>query len=196
MRYIDKKIYWKIYHTVADVPKFYYGLIKIHKAGYPLRPRVSSINAVTYELARFVAGIISSLVGQTEHHITNTQVFVEKIHDLKLEPDESIVSFDVSALFTSIPVKEALEVVRELLERDDSWTSGEAENLETEDVIQLLSFCLSTTYFVFREKFYQQKDGCAMGSPCSPLVANSYMEFFEKRALTLLLIRLAYGSDM
>ena len=93
---IDSKIYWKIYPTVADVPKFY-GLIKIHKASYPLRPIVSSIGAVTYELARFVAGIISPLVGQTEHHITNTQVFVAKIHDLKLDPDESIVSFDVSA---------------------------------------------------------------------------------------------------
>ena len=166
---------------MADVPKFY-GLIKIDKAGYPLRPIVSSIGAVTYELARFVAGIISPL-GLTEHHITNTQVFVEKISDLKFDPDESIVSFDVSALFTSIPVKEALEVVKELLERDDSWKSGEAENLKTEDVIQLLDFCLSTTYFVFLEKFYQQKDGCAMGSPCSPLVANAYMEYFEKRAL-------------
>ena len=94
-------------------------------------------------------GIISPLAGQTEHHITSTHVFVEKIQDLKLEPDRSIVSFDVSALFTSIPVKEALDVVQEFLEHLDSWRSGEAENLETEDVIQLKSFCLSTTYFVF-----------------------------------------------
>ena len=91
-------------------------------------------------------------------------------------------------------MKEALEIVIELLERDGSWSSGEAENLKTEDVIQLLDFCSSTTYFVFREKFYQQKDGCAMGSPCSPLVANAYMECFEKRASPLL-IHLAYGSN-
>ncbi|XP_072023472.1 uncharacterized protein [Amphiura filiformis] len=49
---------------------------------------------------------------------------------------------------------------------------------------KVLSFCLSTTYFVFREKYYQQKNGCAMGSPCSPLVANAYMEYFEKRAFS------------
>ena len=178
---------------MPDVPKFY-GLIKINKAGYPIRPTVSSIGAITYEFARFVARLVSPLVGKREHHITNTQVFVEKIHDLKLDPDGSIVSFDVSALFTSIPVKEALKIVIELLERDDSWNSGKAENLNTEDVIQLLDFCLSTTYFVFREKFYQQKDGCAMGSLCSPLVANAYMDYFEKRASPLL-SRLAYGSD-
>ena len=99
---LDYKTCLKIYPTVADVPKFN-GLIKIHKADYPIK----------ISWRRFIAGIISPL-------ITNAQFFVEKIHDLKLEPDESIVSFDVSALFTSIPVKEALEVVTEFLERDDS----------------------------------------------------------------------------
>ncbi|XP_072020286.1 uncharacterized protein [Amphiura filiformis] len=123
-------------------------------------------------------------LGNTEHHITHTQAFVERIKDLKLEPDESIVSFDVSALFTSIPVNEALTVVRDLLESDDTWQKETAENLDVDSVIQLLEFCLNTTYFVFRGKFYQQKDGCAMGSPCSPLVVNAYMEFFERKALS------------
>ena len=164
---LDNKTYWKIYPTVADVPKFN-GLIKIHKAGYPLRPIVSSIGAVTYELVRFVAGIISPLVGQTEHHIANTQVNVVKIHDLKLEP-----------LFTSIPVKEALEVVRELLERDDSWRSGEAENVETEDVIQLLSFCLSTTYFVFREKSTNKKMDVRWAAPAAHWWQTHTWNFFK-----------------
>ncbi|XP_072041346.1 uncharacterized protein [Amphiura filiformis] len=180
---ITSKTYWDLYPTVADVPRFY-GLIKIHKAEAPLRPIVSSIGAVTYNLARFVADIISPLIGKTEHHIVNSQAFVNQIKDLKVEPDESIVSFDVSALFTSIPVKEALVVVRSLLENDETWKVGTAEDLEVDDIINLLNFCLSTTYFVFREKYYQQKDGCAMGSPCSPLVANAYMEYFEKRALS------------
>ena len=45
---------------------------------------------------------------------------------------------------------------------------------------------LNTKCFVFREQFYQQQDGCAMGSPCSPLCVNAYimyMEFFERVAL-------------
>ncbi|XP_072046795.1 uncharacterized protein [Amphiura filiformis] len=131
------------------------------------------------------ADILSPLIGNTEHHITNSQTFVERIKDLKLEPDESIVSFDVSALFTSITVNEAITVVRELLESDDTWKKETAENLDVDSVIQLLAFCLNTTYFVFRGKFYQQKDGCAMGSPCNPSVANAYMEFFETKALSL-----------
>ena len=116
---------------------------------------------------------MSPLIGKSEHHITNTQSFVEQIRDLQLDPDESLVSFDVSALFTSIPVDKTLDIVRELLNKDNTWWKDAAESLDTDTVIKLLSFCLTTTYFVFKGDYYQQKDGCAMGSPCCPLVANA-----------------------
>ena len=47
----------------------------------------------------------------------------------------------------------------------------------------LLEFCLNSTYFTFQEKFYEQVEGAAMGSPISPIVANLYMEDFEMRAI-------------
>ena len=49
--------------------------------------------------------------------------------------------------------------------------------------MDLLEFCLRSTYFTFRGKFYKQVEGAAMGSPISPIVANLFMEKFETRAL-------------
>ena len=49
--------------------------------------------------------------------------------------------------------------------------------------MELLGFCLHNTYFSFQNKFYEQVEGVAMGSPISPIVANLYMECFEGRAL-------------
>ena len=37
--------------------------------------------------------------------------------------------------------------------------------------------------FTFQDRFYKQLHGAAMGSPCSPVVANIYMEYFENMAL-------------
>ncbi len=100
--------------------------------------------------------------------MARTQAFVERVKELKLEPKDANIYFDVSALFTSIPVSQALTVVRELLESDNTWKKWHAEDLEVDHVIQSLKFCrLSTTYFVFRERYYQRLDGCAMGSPCA-----------------------------
>ena len=49
--------------------------------------------------------------------------------------------------------------------------------------MRLLKLCLSTTYFKFRDKFYDLTDGLAMGSPVSPPVANLFMADLESKAL-------------
>ena len=50
-------------------------------------------------------------------------------------------------------------------------------------IINLLEFCLNSTSFVFQGQYYQQMKGAAMSSPLSPIVANIFMEQFEKEAL-------------
>ena len=50
-------------------------------------------------------------------------------------------------------------------------------------LLDLLEFCLSTTYFTFRDDYYKQVHGCAMGSPVSPIMANIFMEKFEEKVL-------------
>ena len=49
--------------------------------------------------------------------------------------------------------------------------------------LNILSFCLKTTYFQFNDCLYRQVEGAAMGSPVSLIVANLFMKDFEQRAL-------------
>ena len=46
--------------------------------------------------------------------------------------------------------------------------------------MEILTFCVETTYFGMGSDIYQQKEGLAMGSPLSPVLANIYIEYFEK----------------
>ncbi|XP_041820389.1 uncharacterized protein LOC121626093 [Chelmon rostratus] len=158
-----------------------YGLPKIHKEGVPLRPNISSINSVTFNIAKFVANILAPLVGTTLQHIQNSMDFVNKVRDLKLDPSETMVSFDVTSLFTCIPTQDAVETARQQLLQDN--TVQNRTTLNPEQICHLVELCLKTTYFQFRERFYRQKHGCAMGSPVSPIVANLYMENMERTAL-------------
>ena len=49
--------------------------------------------------------------------------------------------------------------------------------------IKLLKLVLENCVFSFQGNFFKQLDGAAMGSPCSPVVANIYLEYFEDMAL-------------
>ena len=104
-----------------------------------------------------------------------------------------LVSFDVSALFTSIPVPTALDVINHLFcehiedpEAKHKYGCSFRRNtigLEKDEVMQLLKLVLENCVFTFQDKFFKQLHGAAMGSPCSPVVANIYMEYFENLAL-------------
>ncbi|BHF76602.1 hypothetical protein SprV_0501970100 [Sparganum proliferum] len=94
---------------------------------------------------------------------------------LKLEPDESMVSFDVVSRFTSIPQHLTIDVVDQLLaeryeERD--------KPLKCEHLLELLRYCLKT-YFTFGGQMYEQIKGTPMGSPISGLIAEVVLQRVE-----------------
>ena len=103
--------------TGASAPKFYW-LPKIHKKDVPLRPIVSSIGSVTYGFAKELVGILKPLVSKSVYHVNNSKEFADEINNTKLEERECITSVDVTALFISIPVVSALEVIKVKLKQD------------------------------------------------------------------------------
>ena len=104
---IDENTYKRLYLTGVIPPK-YYGLPKIHKSGMPLRPIISSIRSVTYATAKELSRILKPLVGRSPHHVMNKLDFLESIRGIQLLPEECMVSYDVEALFTSVPVESAI----------------------------------------------------------------------------------------
>ena len=44
----------------------------------------------------------------------------------------------------------------------------------------LLTICTKESHFQFKNEYYDQVDGVAMGSPLGPLFANAFMYQFEK----------------
>lgn len=174
---MNDALYNKLRPSGCQPPRIY-GLPKVHKPEVPLRPIVSCINSPTYQLAKHIA---SPLTGETDSYVKDSRHFKQIMTEEKLEPEELLVSFDVTSLFTNIPVDEAVEVTRMLLQGDE--TLGERTALSAENIAELLKLCLKSTYFRFEGKFYEQKEGAAMGSPVSAVIANLYMEHFEHRAL-------------
>ena len=106
---------------------------------------------------------------------------MDELKNIKLDSNETLVSYDVVSLFTKTPVDQSLKVARNRLENDKKLKKR--TKLSVNDIMELLTFVLTTTYFSFRGQIYQQKFGVAMGSPVSPIIVNLFMEHLEQRAI-------------
>jgi hypothetical protein len=74
--------------------------------------------------------------------------------------------FDVVSLVTRMLIRETISLLSQHLE----------------EILKLFHHALMASYFSFVGQFYEQIDGVAMGSPLSPVIANFFMEHFEKMA--------------
>ena len=88
------------------------------------------------------------------------------------------MSFDVKSLFTSIPLQLALDCTENAIKN-----STVELPLPTDDIMDLLNLCLTSTYFQYNGKHYKQLHGTAMGSPVSVVVAEIVMQNIEEQPL-------------
>ena len=75
-------------------------------------PIVSACGTATYNTAKFITKILQNYCGKTLSFIKDITDFIKKIKHLSINPEEeTLVSFVVIVLFTSILVPVALQVI-------------------------------------------------------------------------------------
>jgi hypothetical protein len=80
------------------------------------------------------------------------------------------VSFDIVPLFTKAPLEDTLQLLSQYFHNQ---------------TIALTRQILTTTRFLYKDSFYNQRDGITMRTPLTPVIANFYMELFEQQAISL-----------
>ena len=172
---IDQQQYLKRKPTGTQ-PSRFYGLPKIHKDGISVCPIVSCTGTPLYEVSKYIAEIPKPYGKQKEQHTNNSKSFSTFIRQQTIEPNKIIVSFEVTSLYTTIPIDQALLIIEDLLQHDDKL--ADLTPLSPNQILDLLSEQLisnSTTI---------STDGASMGGPTSAIVSEIYMQALEMTAIT------------
>ncbi|BHF83697.1 hypothetical protein SprV_0902684100 [Sparganum proliferum] len=153
----------------------FYGLPKVHKVGAPLRPIVSLKGSPKYGLAKWLFRRLKFLTAESVTTVSSSAHFLENLIGVSLHPNEVMVSFDVTSLFTSILLDLAIETIELLLQSKYDETENRLGYVQ---ILQLRKLCLRT-YFTFDGTIYEQVKGTPMGSPISGFIAEAVLQRLE-----------------
>ena len=90
------------------------------------------------------------------------------------------MSYDVSSLFTQVPLKETVDFIIEQI-----YNHKRLPKISSNLLFRrlLLKVCQGVV-FSFNNRLYKQFDGCGMGNPLSPVLANIFMTMLEAVTVT------------
>ena len=144
-----------------------FSLLKKHQDGIPLRPIVSNQGSACHPLSRFLVEIISPLTGKSSPYVKNSAHYVEKISNTQIHSNQ-MVSLDIVSLFTKVPTDETLAVIWDKLAAD--LLLEERIYIPIDNLIEMLTFCVKTTYFGMGSDIYWQDEGLTMGFTVVPSI--------------------------
>ena len=180
-KFIDNKLYYYLKPTDSPAPRFY-GQPKIHQPVVPIRPIVSYSGSPLYNLNKYITNILKTYVKHENNNAKNSTTFSNYIQNVPIEDGEIMVSFDVTSVYTNIPIIDTLNIIKDYVHSDDQFARKTA--IPQEKFLDLVNLVLTTTWYTFNSQFYEQADGVAMGGPASSTTAEIYMQAHESTAIS------------
>ena len=132
---------YKRLHSAGAKCAIAYGLTKVHKSNYPIRPIISTIGTYNYNTSGYLSSVLqdhfnNQTISQTTDLLNNENSnnnsnnqwrplkqrfqytlkdsfdFINKVSNIKLKEENFIISIDVESLFTNVPIDETLEIIK------------------------------------------------------------------------------------
>ena len=179
--FTENKLYYYLKPTDSPAPTFY-GQPKTYKPGVPIRPIVSYSGSPLYNINKYIANILKAYVKHENKNAKNSTMFSNYVRNVPIEDDKIMLSFDVTSLYTNIPIIDTLNIIKDYVHSDDKFARKTAI---TQDMfLDLVNLVLTTTWYTFNSQFYQQTGGVAMGSPASSTTAEIYMQTDQSTAIS------------
>ncbi len=165
-----------------SVPSLYL-LVKAHKpkpvdSAFCGRPIISGCCSPTRALSEYLDYFLLPLVQQQDTYLKDSPELIKILADLKLPPDITLVTADVTSLYTNILQDECIDIVVKRLQ--ESNIRYQIPKPPSQLVRRILELILKRNCFEFNGEYYLQIVGAAQGNILSPEISDLVMYVIEK----------------
>jgi len=170
------------YHVLkpqGTAPGKVFGLPKVHKENTPIRPVISMINTPSYNLGKWLQKFIKP-ISLGKFGVKDSFEVVEKLKDLVLHDNSTIVSFDVKNFFPSVPIKKAIVMITDEVFNNQQLKPNCSKEFFKEMLLATNIGCLVK----FGDHIWKQVDGVSVGSPLSADISNAFLSIIEKEKIS------------
>ena len=173
----EKKYFHRCFEEDRRLPQ-YYGLPKVHKTPWKMRPVVSTINSRLGDLSKWVDYHLQRVVHLCPCYLKDSKSLIKKLRALgKLPPTAFIMTADAVSMYTNIDTTHGLQVM-------EAWFKLHARELPadfpTKMVLSAIKLVMHNNVFQFDDTYWLQLTGTAMGTSLACMYATIYFSYQEE----------------
>ena len=145
-----------------------------------------AIDAPTTNISRYLDQLIRPIFNDKvrDTSIIDGAHLIQRLHKYAanghLKPTTLFCTFDINNLYTMLPQQQSLDIVVEFLQ---TYEKPHVKGIDVATIRELARIVIEENVFVYRNKFYRQVIGGAMGSPFTLTLANIFMWKWERESI-------------
>jgi hypothetical protein len=144
---------------------------------------VSHIGCPQEQFVKFLISLLKPLAKDGRFNCKNSVEIADALRKINLDVFTTMVSYDATALFPNIPIGDCIELIHQKLLLDTDLPNR--TKLSPADIRDLLSLCLSTSYFAYDDKFHTAEDSGPIGLSLMVTISNFWMTQTLTKAISL-----------
>ena len=155
-------------------------LPKLHKNKFSCRPIINSINHPTSKLCMLVDLILKPIISDIAVILKDSQQLLQECRVKLMPKNTSIYSCDFESLYSNIISDDAIRLICEYM-----LTKLNSIHLNIIGFRMILVLIFNNNVFLYKNNYYKQILGIAMGCKCGPSIANLFVYILEKHWINL-----------
>ena len=177
---IEHKYFNRSFKTTHRIPTFY-GLVKIHKTPWTLRPVVSCCGSLLATVSTWIDFHLQRIRHTLPTFIKDSHQFQKELSRIKVPKNTKIFTCDAISMYTNIDIDHRIAIIHAWFEE---FHNELPTNLPTNLILTVLDIVMKNNIFTFGDTNWLNLKGTAMGTPCACMVASLNFAYHERKIIS------------